>query len=85
MGHSIGHYEDDSLVVETVGLAEKVNNIPMFQMLSDQHTVTEHYTASDDGRTLTIDVVVTDPVMLAEPWHFTKVQSYYEDYDLLDL
>ena len=84
MGHSIGHYEGDSLVVETAGLAGKVNNIPMFHMLSDQHTVTERYTRSDDGSTLTIDVVVTDPATLAEPWHFTKVQTFYEDYDLLE-
>jgi len=84
MGHSIGHYDGDSLVVETVGLAEKINNIPMFHMLSDEHTVTERYSASEDGKTLTIDVVVTDPVMLAEPWRFTKIQRYYEDYALLD-
>jgi hypothetical protein len=66
MGHSIGHWEGDTLVVDTVGFNDRSwlwNNYPH----TDQLHLVERYTRTDLGH-LKVDVTVEDPGALASPW-----------------
>lgn len=68
LGHSVGRYDGDALVVETKGI--EANLYYDFQSgggHSAQATVVERYTLADNPRRLEVDMTVTDPVTLLEP------------------
>jgi len=83
-GHSIGHWEGATLVVDTVGiktLTELRNGMPH----SDQLHVVEHiHLAPDDPNTLIDDMLVEDPLALATPWHTVLSYTRARDQDLLE-
>ncbi len=67
-GHSIGHWEDGALVVDTVAFAEQQSvNGQGVPSSPAKHTV-ERYALSADGNRMTIDIFLEDPVYLAEPF-----------------
>jgi hypothetical protein len=75
-GHSIGHWEGDSLVVDTVGLNDEtwlgggVGGQDIYSSIhSDKEHVTERFTRK--GNDLTYEATVDDPVMFTKPWVIT--------------
>jgi hypothetical protein len=72
MGHSIGHWEGDTLVVDTVGLNDETwytqtgGNRKLTSIHSDQEHVVERFTRVGDE--LQYQAVVEDPIMLTKPW-----------------
>jgi hypothetical protein len=73
-GHSIGNWEGDTLVVDTVGFAEGVLSPPTRS--SEQMHIVERFTLDTDTLALKREYSVTDPVYLAAP---------YESYDVMYL
>lgn len=75
LGHSIGHWEGDTLVVDVVGLNDETwlgggqATEKMAILHSDQEHVVERYTRNGD--ILTYEATVEDPVVLAKPWVIT--------------
>jgi len=75
MGHSIGHWEGDTLVVDVVGLDDETwlgggQSGPQYALIhSDHEHVIERYTRTGD--TLTYEATVEDPVMFTKPWVVT--------------
>ena len=68
MGHSIGHWEDDTtFVVTTVGIDERTWMDRSGYQHSDQFKVTEVFRRID-LLNLEIDITLEDPIALAEPW-----------------
>ena len=68
-GHSIGWWEDDVLVVDTVLLADHRAGNGFFGVPSGaQKHVVERFSLSEDGTHAIVDVVVEDPEYLAEPF-----------------
>ena len=72
-GHSIGHWEGDTLVVDTVALndetwlgASQSGGIKLTSIHSDRMHVIERI--SRKGDTLNHEVSVEDPVMFTRPW-----------------
>ena len=66
-GHSIGWWEDDTLVVDTIGFEPGVFDHldwPRFRMHSDQWHVVERFRVSPDGRTLTRTYTFEDPLYM---------------------
>ena len=66
-GHSIGWWEGDTLVVDTIGFEPGVLDHldwPRFRMHSDQFHVVERFRVSDDGRTLTRAYTFDDPLYM---------------------
>lgn len=65
MGHSIGRWEGDTLVVDTVGFNDRgwIGNYPRTEAL---HT-TERYTRTDYG-SLEVEFTVEDPGVFTAPW-----------------
>jgi hypothetical protein len=73
MGHSIGHWEGDTLVVDVVGLNDETwlggaqSGVEKHTSIhSDQLHVTERWTRS--GNTLSYQATAEDPVMFTKPW-----------------
>ena len=60
-GHSIGRWEDDVLVVDTVGFEPGILSADGRLPHSDQLHVVERFTLSSDGRSLTRRWVADDP------------------------
>jgi hypothetical protein len=65
MGHSIGHWEGDLLVIDTVGMNDKswLNNYPHTEQL---HLI-EHYRRTDFAH-LQVDITIDDPGAFTKPW-----------------
>ncbi len=73
-GHSIGNWEGDTLVVDTVGFAAGVLSPPTRS--SEQMHIVERFTLDSQKLSLRRDYSVTDPVYLSAP---------YESYDVMYL
>jgi hypothetical protein len=73
-GHSIGHWEGNTLLVDTVGFAAGVLSPPTRN--SEQMHIVERFTFDPEKFSLRRDYSVTDPVYLAGP---------YESYDIMYL
>lgn len=71
-GYSVGHWEGDTLVVETVALREDTL-LDLFSPHSDQLTVRERIRFSAPG-ILEDRITATDPKALLEP--FTQIRTY---------
>ncbi len=67
-GESVGHYEGDTLVVDTIGLNDKT----FVDNYRTPHTaklhVVERYKLIDDGKTLQVTFRVEDPDTFYQPW-----------------
>ena len=81
-GHSIGRWEDGALVVDTVGLAEHRSGNGVGIPSSTQRHVEERYALSEDGTRAIVDVVMTDPVYLAEPFRGRTEMTYVPNLQL---
>jgi hypothetical protein len=65
MGHSVGRWEGETLVIETSGIG--ANRTSWLGEHSDQLRVVERYTRSQDGNTLMLKATIEDPWSLQEP------------------
>lgn len=65
-GHSIGNWEGDTLVVDTVGFTEGVLTPPTRS--SEQMHIVERFSLDTDTMALKREYSVTDPVYLAQPY-----------------
>jgi hypothetical protein len=70
-GYSIGHWEGDTLVVETVSLRGGVPIDRTGAALSDSAHVVERIRKTDD-KTLQSDITIEDPVAFTGPWKVTR-------------
>jgi len=73
-GESVGHFEGDTLVVDTIGLNDKTDTDRFGTPHSDQIHVVERYRLSDDKKILEVRFTVEDPK------YFTTVWSGVADY-----
>ena len=69
-GESVGHYEGDVLVVDTIGIATKP--MSLVDVFGTPHTdalhVVERFHVVDGGKTLKVDIDVEDPRTFTAPW-----------------
>ena len=67
-GESVGKYEGDTLVVDTIGL----NNKTFVDNYRTPHTeklhVVERWRMIDDGKTLEVEMTIEDPDTYNQPW-----------------
>ena len=82
-GYSVGHWDGDTLVVETNGLHDDTwldrNGSP----LTSAARITERYRRTSYGR-LDIEVTIDDPKAYTRPWTVTLRQIFQPDTELLD-
>ena len=77
-GESIGHYEGDTLVVDTIGFNDRTY-IDSFHTphTTQLHTI-ERFHLVDGGKELQIDVHVEDPGAFTTPWNAVMRYRQYE-------
>jgi hypothetical protein len=77
-GESIGYYEGDTLVVDTIGIDERT----WVDGFGTPHTKTLHvierFHLIDDGKVLEANVRVEDPGAFTTPWNATQRFRQYE-------
>jgi hypothetical protein len=81
-GRSVGHWEGDTLVVDTVGIKDTVryNNIPH----SDQMRITERIRLTPQGG-LTDEIKIEDPLALEKPIAYTLTyRRLPADYEMVE-
>jgi len=78
-GESVGHYEGDTLVVDTIGQNTKSFMDNYRTPHSEKLHVVERFHLVEGGKTLQADITIEDPVALREPRHvmhqWRKVQG----------
>ena len=82
-GHSIGHWEGDTLVVDTVGLNGKMWLDRVGHPDSDQMHIVEHIHRVDD-KTLQVDFTFDDPKSYVKPWTAQMRFRQRPDWDILE-
>jgi hypothetical protein len=75
-GHSIGHWEGKTLVVETTNFKDHAMGLSNGLPSSSQKKLTEKFTLSEDGKTLLYSGVAEDPVFLAKPSEWSGKFQY---------
>jgi hypothetical protein len=82
-GHSIGHWEGDTLVVDTIGLGHRT---PLgFNRLDhgpNLHVVERIHLVAPDK--LEDAMTLTDPDILEKPWHMVRTFTRHRDLDQLE-
>jgi hypothetical protein len=73
-GESVGHYEGDTLVVDTIGLNTETYVDNYLTPHTAQLHVIERYRMIDGGKTLEVNIHVEDPGAFTTPWN--AVQRY---------
>jgi hypothetical protein len=66
-GHSVGHWEGDTLVVDTVGFNDKFWLSPAGEPHTEKMHLTERYRRPDLGH-LEIEFTIEDPDTFVKPW-----------------
>ncbi len=83
-GHSIGTWEDDTLVIDTTLFADHRAPVPNTGIPSGatKHVV-ERLTLSDDGTTVQVDMLIEDPEYLSAPMASTFVWYHVPHLEML--
>ena len=67
LGHSVGRWEGDTLVVDAIGFNDKTWLAGTGTFHSDKLHVVEKFTRKDEN-TIAYEVTMEDPVVLTKPW-----------------
>lgn len=70
-GYSVGHWEGQTLVVDTSGMETGLWIDPQGATLSSKATLQERWTQVDDDH-LKVESTISDPLALAKPFVFTR-------------
>lgn len=79
LGHSVGHWEGDTLVVDTRGLNDQTFIDDEGSSHSTQEQVVERIRKINNGKELEIKFTVSDPVTLTAPYSFRRVYKWRPD------
>jgi hypothetical protein len=83
-GHSIGHWEGDTLVVDTVGFTK---DTPLGMNMGVKHSEKMHIVERfhlADPKTLEIATTISDPEALSKPWSRTITYARHPDWTLAE-
>jgi hypothetical protein len=73
-GESVGHYEGDTLVIDTIGMNDKTFVDNYRTPHTEKLHVVERWKLIDDGKVLEVNFRVEDPDTFNEPW--SAIQRY---------
>jgi len=79
LGHSVGRWEGDTLVVDTIGLNDKTFIDDEGSSHSTQIHVVERIRKVNGGNDLEDTLTVTDPVTLTKPYSFKRIYKWRPD------
>ena len=82
-GESIGWYEGDTLVIDTIGFNGKARLDTIGHPFSEKLHLMQRYTR-DSPDTLAYEITVEDPVMYAKPFTNKRVWRLRSDWELIE-
>jgi len=74
-GESLGHWEGDTLVVETTGFTDENHLIQQGVLAGDQLRIVERIQVINDGNTMVTEYVMTDPEHWEGEWRHVKFRD----------
>jgi hypothetical protein len=77
-GESIGHYEGDTLVVDTIGIDERTPVDGFGTPHTKQLHVVERFHRIENGAVLEANVHIEDPGAFTTPWNAIQLYRQYE-------
>ena len=83
MGYSVGHWDGNTLVVDSVGFNDKTWVSRYGVSHTEALRMTERYRRPNFGR-LEVEVTFTDPDAFFEPWGFTMNMGLEADTEMLE-
>ena len=83
LGYSVGRWEEDALVVETIGFNDKTWLDGFGHPHSDAMKLTERFRRRDAGH-MDIEVVIDDPRAYTQPIRYVQPQVLLPDGDLIE-
>lgn len=82
-GETVGHYEGDTFVIDTIGQNDKTFVDNYRTPHTEKLHVVERWRMIDDGKRMEVRFTVTDPDTYYEPWtglrHYRRVQQKYQE------
>jgi len=84
-GESVGHYEGDTLVVDTIGLNDRTFVDNYRTPHTTQLHVVERFKLVDGGKTLQAVIMVNDPGAFNMPWSAVQRWRRREDRPMIEL
>lgn len=84
LGHSIGWYEGNTLVIETVGVSAAMADDNLSIHNTDGARSIERYTISDDGTHLAMEFTIFDPNTFTEPLTLKRTRIFTPEVSLED-
>jgi len=82
-GDSVGHWEGDTLVVDTVNFNGKTRLDTIGHPHSDQLHVIQRFSRTDLGH-LAYEITVEDPKTFTKPWKNTRVFTLRPDWEMME-
>jgi len=82
-GLSVGHWEGDTLVIETAHFNDKSKLDTAGHPHSDQMRVVQRLTRTDDKH-INYEITITDPKIFAKPWKNIRTFTLKPDWELLE-
>ena len=82
-GHSIGHWEGDTLVIDTVGLGH-ASPIGYSRLKHGPNLHTVERIRLTDSNTMQVDMDLTDPDVFTKPWHTVHTFTRHREWDQLE-
>ena len=79
LGHSVAHWEGDTLVVDTTGIDGRSFIDDEGSSHSDKEHIVERFHKIDGGRQLQVDTTVEDPVTLEHPYSYSRFFQWRPD------
>ncbi|HEY1899458.1 MAG TPA: hypothetical protein VGG49_06685 [Steroidobacteraceae bacterium] len=79
LGDSVGHWEGNTLVVDTIGLNDRTFIDDEGSSHSTQEHVVERFTKIDKGSDLELIMTVEDPVTLEHPYSYRRIYRWRPD------
>ena len=74
-GESIGHWEGNTLVVESIGFTDENHLIQQGVFTGDQLKIIERISLINDGNTMVMEYVMTDPEYWVGEWRHVKFRD----------
>lgn len=82
-GNSVGKWDGDTLVVDTIGFNDKTNLDTVGHPHSDAMHVVERFTPTD-GKHLSYEVTVEDPKAFTKPWKNMRTFTLRPDWEVME-
>jgi hypothetical protein len=83
LGHSIGRWDNDTLVIDTIGLNDRVWQDLVGRPQTEQAHIVERYRRPDLGH-LEVEITIDDPGAYTRPWKVRRRLDLAPDEEILE-